>query len=86
MTDFTSADLDSLAGKLDALDLTAGERAALDAVFEAATGDVAAFGRTDVKDSHDRHANLEIGSFGPRLINVLGTYIGETEKNLGQLP
>ena len=37
--DFTQQDAETLGDKLDALDLTSGEQAALAAVFEAAAGD-----------------------------------------------
>ena len=42
--DFTQDDIDSLAAKLAAADLTVGEQAALDALVDAAAGEVAGFG------------------------------------------
>ena len=41
---FTQADIDSLAEKLAAADLTEGEQAVMDALVEAAEGEVAGFG------------------------------------------
>ena len=84
MNDFTSNDLDSLAGKLDALDLNDAERAALDAVFDAAINSDA--------DVSGFYANQEVSYFRVRLGSVLffdesdavRRYIGETEKNISQ--
>lgn len=42
--DFTQDDIDSLAAKLAAADLTEGEQAVMDALVDAAEGDVAGFG------------------------------------------
>ena len=42
--DFTQADIESLAEKLAAADLTEGEQAVIDALVDAAEGDVAGFG------------------------------------------
>ena len=81
MADFTSDDIASLAAKLDGLDLASGERAALDAVFDAAESDVDGFA-VGPPPEPERYANLETNFFRLRLLKVLGSYIGETEKNL----
>lgn len=85
MRDYTPADVDSLADKLDALELSSGERAALDALLDAAaTDEVAGFAFEPIGSSHDSFANQEISYFRPRLRSVIGglpgDYIGETEK------
>ena len=85
--DYTEADVESLGIKLDSLDLTDAESAALIAVFDAAADDVAGFGFP-----HE-HQN----PFSARLSGVLffdeadalfgkrtpgSGFIGETEKNI----
>lgn len=86
--DYTAADVASLGRKLDGLDLTAAESAALMAVFDAAADDVAGFG---FPHEHQNPYSARLGSillfdeadavFGKRT-KVAG-YIGETEKNIG---
>ena len=88
--DYTAADVESLGRKLDGLDLTAAESAALMAVFDAAAHDeVAGFG---FPHEHQNPYSARLGSilffdeadaiFGKRT-NVTG-FIGETEKNIGR--
>ncbi len=81
MADFTTDDIDSLAAKLDDLELTSGERAVLDALLDAAEADVDGFA-VDAPPASERYANIEVSYFRPRLLRVFGSYIGETEKNL----
>lgn len=59
--EFTEADVASLGHKLDELDLTTGERAALRALFEAAAGEVEGFALNVA----------QAGSFGSRLGSIL---------------
>ena len=90
--DYTAADVTSLGRKLDGLDLTDAESAALTAVFDAAAGsaadEVAGFG---LPHEHQNPFSARLGSilffdeadalFGKR--TGTGGFIGETEKNLG---
>ena len=69
--EFTQDQAQTLAAKLDALALTSGERAALDAVFEAASG---AEAQGFALDRADRYFNVI-------WLEIDDRYIGETEKN-----
>ena len=64
--DFTEDDAQSLAEKLDRMDLTDGERAALDVVFEAASEDDVSGFRFDTSTS----------SYLPTMKSLLGGEIG----------
>jgi len=71
--DYTKNDAESLAAKLAGLELSGAERAALDAVFEAAFDDDAeVFGL----DQGNRYFKVLWADSLPK------TYIGETEKNV----
>ncbi len=72
--DFTQQDAETLAVKLAELDCTAAERAALNAVFDAASHEVAGFamGQSQPGGSAARTSGTESGRYLSALGDVLG--------------
>ncbi len=87
--DYTEADVESLGNKLDSLELTDAESAALIAVFDAAAGDVSGFG---LPHEHQNPFSARLGGilFFDEADSLFGKrstgpgWIGETEKNIGR--